>query len=171
MGGTARAVGNLYDLNGNRIRIVHPDTSFFTYEHDGLDRPLRIRENGGNPIAAFAYDLAGRRASSGWAAVTSYGYDPAGRLQALGHDLAGSDRDHVLGFTYTPASQVHSRSASNDAYAWGGGGNVVRPYAANGLNQYVSAGPAAFGYDPNGSLASVASPPPPGGINSGNDPA
>lgn len=38
MGGTARAVGNLYDLDGNRIRVIHPDSSFFTYELDGLGR-------------------------------------------------------------------------------------------------------------------------------------
>jgi YD repeat-containing protein len=118
MGGTARAVGNLYDLNGNRIRVVHPDNSFFTYEHDGLGRPKRIRENGGDPIVDFAYDAAGRRASSGWAAVSSYAYDPAGRLQTLSHNLAGTSRDHDLGFTYNPASQISSRSASNAACAW-----------------------------------------------------
>ena len=61
MGGTARSVGHLYDANGNRIRIVHPDGSFFTYDHDGLDRPTVVRENGGAPIATFTYDNAGRR--------------------------------------------------------------------------------------------------------------
>jgi YD repeat-containing protein len=70
MGGVARATGNLYDLDGNRIRVIHPDTSFFTYEVDGLGRPFRIRENGGDPIVTFAYDSGGRRASSGWAATT-----------------------------------------------------------------------------------------------------
>jgi RHS repeat-associated protein len=158
MGGVARAVGNLYDLDGNRIRVVHPDTSFFTYEVDGLGRPFRIRENGGDPVAAFAYDSAGRRVSIGWAATTSYGYDPIGRLQTLGHDLAGASRDHVLGFAYNPASQVHSRSASNPAYAWSGASNAVRNYAANGLNQYTAAGPATFDHDANGNLSSTINP-------------
>src|SRR5687767_6178510 len=118
MGGTARAVGNLYDLNGNRIRVVHPDNAFFTYEVVGLGRPTRVRENGGDPIVDFAYDAKGHRISSGWAAVTTYGWDPAGRLQTLSLNPAGTSRDHVLGFTYTPASQIHRRSASNPAYAW-----------------------------------------------------
>jgi RHS repeat-associated protein len=159
MGGTAWTVGNLYDLNGNRVRVIHPDSSFFTYEHDGLDRPTLVRENGGDPIASFTYDPAGRRTRSGWAAATDYSYDPAGRLQSLSHDLAGTSRDHVLGFTYNPASQVVTRSASNDSYAWTGASNLARPYAVNGLNQYVSAGPAAFGYDANGNLASTVNAP------------
>jgi RHS repeat-associated protein len=53
---------------------------------------------------------------------------------------------------------VRTRSASNDAFAWGGAVNVSRSYAVNGLNQYTSAGPATFGYDPNGNLASAVHP-------------
>jgi len=159
MGGVARAVGNGYDSNGNRIRITHPDGSYFTYDQDGLDRSTLVRENGGDPIASFTYDRAGRRARSGWAAATDYAYDPAGRLQTLSHDLAGTARDHVLGFGYNPAGQIVTRSASNDAYAWTGASSVERPYAVNGLNQYISAGPATFGYDPNGNLASTVNAP------------
>jgi RHS repeat-associated protein len=152
MGGIARTVGNLYDSNGNRIRVVHPDNSFFTYEMDGLDQPTLIRENGGDPIATSVYDAAGRRVRSGWAAATDYAYDSAGRLQTLSHDLAGTSRDHVLGFGYNPASQIVSRSGTNDAYASNTAYNVVRPYSVNGLNQYTSAGPASFAYDANGNL-------------------
>ena len=159
MGGTARSTGNLYDLDGNRVRVIHPDTSYFTYELDGLGRPTWIRENGGSPVTAFSYDASGRRATSGWVAVTAYAYDGPGRLQTMSLDLAGTSRDHVLGFTYNPASQIQTRSASNDAYAWGGAGNAVRPYAVNGLNQYTSAGPATFAYDANGNLTSTANPP------------
>ena len=76
----------------------------------------------------------------GWTSSTvGYGYDPAGRLQTLSHDLAGDSRDQILGFAYNPASQILSRSASNDAYAWSGPGTYVRDYAANGLNQYTGA--------------------------------
>jgi RHS repeat-associated protein len=65
----------------------------------------------------------------------------------------------VLVFTYNPASQVQTRSASNEAYAWGGSSTYVRAYAANGLNQYTGAtstgAPAVtFGYDANGNLTS-----------------
>jgi YD repeat-containing protein len=35
-----------------------------------------------------------------------------------------------------------------------GGVNVARNYTVNGLNQYLSAGPASFAYDANGNLTS-----------------
>ncbi|MFL6844748.1 MAG: RHS repeat domain-containing protein, partial [Allosphingosinicella sp.] len=163
MGGTARAVGNQYDLDGNRIRIIHPDTSFFTYDLDGLGRPIRIRENGGDPIVQFSYDAAGRTASRGYAALSTYGYDNAGRLQTLSHDLAGTARDQALGFAYNPAAQIVSRTSSNDAYAWTGAANVSRAYGVNGLNQYVTTAVggvpnASFGYDADGNLSSVTDP-------------
>ena len=59
MGRVARAVGNVYDADGNRVRVIHPDTSFFPYELDGLGRPTWIRENGGAPVAYFTYDSGG----------------------------------------------------------------------------------------------------------------
>ena len=37
----------LYDSEGNRIRIIHPDGNHFNYEYDGLERFTRLRENGG----------------------------------------------------------------------------------------------------------------------------
>jgi RHS repeat-associated protein len=158
MGETLRWVHNLYDLNGNRVRIVHPDNSFFTYEQDGIDRSTWIYENGSYVVAFTTYDSFGRRASAA-KGLTAYGYDHAGRLQTLYHDVAGISRDQTLGFTYNPASQIVTRSASNDAYAWSGSGTYVRSYAANGLNQYTGttstgAPAAAFAYDANGNLSS-----------------
>ena len=44
------------------------------------------------------------------------------------------------------------RAQNNDTYAWSGSFNVNRTYAANGLNQYTTAGPASFSYDANGNL-------------------
>jgi hypothetical protein len=59
-----------------------------------------------------------------------------------------------LGFGYNPASQIVSETRNNDDYVWRGDYNVTRSYAANGLNQYTSAGPASFAYDANGNLTS-----------------
>jgi RHS repeat-associated protein len=158
MGGTARTVGNVFDSDGARVRIDHPDGSFFTYDLDGLGRPLWIRQNGDNPVTGLSYDPAGRPASSAWH-MTTYGYDGAGRLQRITHDPLDTDRDQVFGFAYNPASQISSRTGSNDAYAWSGASAASRPYSANGQNQYTSAGAATFGYDPNGNLASTVNAP------------
>ena len=158
MGGTARTTGSLYDRNGNRTRITHPDGNYFTYDVDGLGRTTRIRENGADPLNAYSHDRAGRRATGGQGATT-YGYDHAGRLQSLSHDIVGTSADITLGFVYNPVGQVISRTASNDAYAWTGSVAADRPYAVNGQNQYTSAGSATFGYDANGNLASTANAP------------
>jgi RHS repeat-associated protein len=76
------------------------------------------------------------------------------RLTGLHHDLPGTSSDHSFSYAYNPASQIVSRGAANDAYAWTGHYNVSRSYAVNGLNQYTSAGPASFLHDPNGNLTS-----------------
>jgi RHS repeat-associated protein len=156
-GGTSRTLSYQYNANGARTRVTHPDGSYFSYEYDGLDRVTAIRENGGDALATIAYDTLGRRQTlsrGASVASTNYGYDPVGRLTSLAQDLSGSAYDVTQSFTYTPASQMASRTMTNDAYAFGGNVNVNRPYAVNGLNQYTSAGTEAFTYDPNGNLTS-----------------
>jgi hypothetical protein len=82
---------------------------------------------------------------------TSYTYDLVGRLSALSHDLGGAATTHdvTYGLTYNPASQIATRSTSNDTYAYTAELDVDRNYTVNGLNQYSSAGPATFLYDGN----------------------
>ncbi|MEO7178778.1 MAG: hypothetical protein ABIW83_08030, partial [Allosphingosinicella sp.] len=160
MAGTSRAIGHLYDADGNRTRITHPDLNFLDYDYDGLGRLLRLRENGGDALATFAYDDAGRRSGlTSGGTSTSYGYDPAGRLQSLSHDLAGTSGDQAIVLGYNPANQILSRTGANDAFAWTGAVAAVRPHSANGQNQYESAGSATFGYDANGNLTSTVNPP------------
>jgi RHS repeat-associated protein len=161
MAGTSRIVGHQHDRDGNRVRITHPDGSFFPYEYDGAGRFLRVRENGGDVLVGFSYDSAGRRSGlTSGGTSTAYGYDPVGRLQSLSHDFAGTSGDQVIGLAYNPAGQILSRSGSNDGYAWLVKDSYTRTYAAaNGLNQYSSASSdgaqtASFVYDLNGNLTS-----------------
>ena len=51
-------------------------------------------------------------------------------------------------------TQITIRTRSNDGYVFLGNYNVTRSYTVNGLNQYQTAGPAVFTYDPNGNLTS-----------------
>jgi hypothetical protein len=95
--------------------------------------------------------------------ATGWNYDSLARLTSLSHDLAGTAADQTLTFPlYNGASQILTRSGSNDSYAWAGA-DVVRSYATNGLNQYsataVTGEPgASFLYDDNGNLASDGQP-------------
>ncbi len=56
------------------------------------------------------------------------------------------------GFTYNTASQIASRTRSNDAYGWIQGVAVNRPYTNNGLNQATLSGSVALSYDGRGNL-------------------
>ena len=47
MGFAPLALGYLYDADGNRIRITYPDSTYFTYDYDGLDRATTIKARTG----------------------------------------------------------------------------------------------------------------------------
>jgi RHS repeat-associated protein len=114
-----------------------------------------VVSNGSVTLASFTYNNRGQRAQMSGGGTSDYAYDPVGRLSSIAHDLNGTTNDVTYGLNaYNPASQITQRSISNDSYAYTGAYNVNRNYAVNGLNQYVSAGPANFSYDANGNLTS-----------------
>jgi RHS repeat-associated protein len=159
--GTTRTLSYDYDLAGNRTRITHPDGTYFTYGRDILGRVTLVREGGVNWLNGFSFNDRGTVSDQSYHAafVSSYGYDPMGRLSAVTHNLPGSAHDVSFSFGYNWASQLTSRTQSNDTYAWGGHYAVNRSYAADGLNRYGSITPAGgsalnLSYDGNGNLAS-----------------
>ncbi len=155
MNGSSVAFSYLHDADGNRTRITHLDGNFFTYEYDGLDRPVVIRENGGTSVVTMSWDAQGRRSGEVRGGVaSSYGYDAVSRLSSLSDDLAGSGHDVVTTLGYNPASQITSRGRSNNSYAFGAYISTNRSYAVNGLNQYAAVGGNSYGYDSNGNLTS-----------------
>ena len=155
--GVTRTVSSQYNANGSRTRVTYPDGQFFTYDHDGLDRATALRE-GTTQLGTATFNNRGLPTQMAWTALTasantrSYGYDPAGRLSSIGFDLNGTVGDVTWSYTRNPASQILSETQSNDSYAWDGYVALTRAYTTNGLNQYVSAGSAAFCYDANGNL-------------------
>ncbi len=155
MDGVTRTLSYGWDADSNRTQLTYPDGTAFTYDYDGLDRQTAIREPGGATVVSVSYDVQGRRSGTGRVgASSSYGYDNAGRLATLSDDQAGTATDLTSTFSYNAASQMTGRLRNNDAYVYGGDVSLTRQYTVNGLNQYVTAGPATFGYDPNGNLTS-----------------
>ncbi len=159
MGGIARTVTSAYDVRGNRSRITHPDGAYFDYAWDGRDRLMHLSENGPSiTLASLFYDPQGRRdqlARDALGAMTGYGYDPISRLDLLSHDLdgAGAVNDATFGFAYNPASQVTTRTLSNNAYEYPLTSST-RSYAVNGRNQYTQVGGVSHTWDANGNLTS-----------------
>ncbi len=152
MDGVARALTYAFDKNGNRAQVTYPDGNNFQFGYDGLDRMNIIGNNAPSGMTVYGYNNRGLRSALGSGSWTYYGYDPVGRMNALTQDIGGATYDVTYGFGYNPASQMTTRTTSNDAFVYTGDVNVSRNYAVNGLNQYISAGPATFTYDANGNL-------------------
>lgn len=158
MDGVSRTLSYQYDANGNRTRITHPDGALFDTLYDGLNRVDSTYQ--GTTISpvlfGYAYNSRGslRALNHRYGNNIVYDRDAAGRVTGLSQAFNGGTGTAIYQFQYTPASQLASETRDNDAYAWTGHVNVDRGYTANGLNQYASAGSAAFTYDANGNLTS-----------------
>jgi RHS repeat-associated protein len=154
MDGVTRQLNYQYDPAGNRTRITHPDTRSFVYAYDARSRNSVISD--GADMATLAGPVFNNDDTpyAIWrpTGVTYYTSDAVGRLNSISHDLGGTAQDVSFTFGYNPASQIFSRTRSNDSYAWGGAYNVSRGYSVNGLNQYTVAGGTTFAYDANGNL-------------------
>jgi RHS repeat-associated protein len=158
MGGVARMLAYQYDANGNGTLTTHPDGLAFTYTYDGLNRLAGIYQGTDLSIwlEQFTYNAQGplQNRSERHGGSVTYGFDPLSRLTGQDDGLVGGVGNVSVTLGRNPASQITSETRSNDAYAWAGHYAVNRSYAANGLNQYSSAGPASLSYDANGNLTS-----------------
>ncbi|MEA3036075.1 MAG: hypothetical protein QOH04_1840 [Sphingomonadales bacterium] len=163
MDGTARTISSQYDLGSRRTHVGATTGYAMNFGYDAAGNMTSLYDGNNETIVQFGYNSAGRRQTlalgPGGSSPVTYGYDPVGRLQSLGHDLAGTASDQALTFGYNPASQIVTRTSSNDAYASNTALNVSRAYGVNGLNQYTgttSGGTpsATFAYDANGNLIS-----------------
>lgn len=154
-GGVPRALLYAWDRDSNRTRVIHPDTNYFTYEYDGLNRAIAVKENGATQITSWTYDNQGRTGSQVRGGVTTtYGYDLISRPTSMADDLSGATADVTTGFTWSSANQMLTRERTNVAYAYTGVA-PSRSYAVNGLNQYTSVTTTAaqsYCYDANGNL-------------------
>lgn len=152
------AVSYQYDLAGRRTRITWPDTFFIQYDWN-LDNGLHAPRENGAPdwtLVTYHYDNLGRRTAAGLAngTWTTYGYDQASRLTSLSQDPAGTAQDAAFGFTFNPASQILSRTASNAAYVYAPLTGATA-YANNGRNQVTSVGGSAISYDPRWNITAT----------------
>ena len=153
MDSVTRTLTYVFDKDSKRTRVTHPDAQAFNYQYDGMDR-MKAFLQGTTSLGTTTYNTRTLRATLTGGVPTTYSYDGVGRLSTLAHNLGGTATTQDVTYTlgYNPASQLTTRTTSNDSYVYTGGVNVNRTYAVNGLNQYTSAGPATFTYELNGSL-------------------
>jgi len=145
-------ITSTWDIGGRRTRLDLPGSFYHTYAYLVTGEMKEINESGATTLVAFTYDDLGRRTNLARANTTStgYGYNGISDLTSLTQDLASTASDQTLGFTFNPASQILTRAASNDSYAFREQYNASRAYTANGLNQYTLAGSIAPSYDARG---------------------
>lgn len=83
---------SLYDANGNRTRLTHPDGQYFQLDYDGLNRATNLKQ-ATTTLGTASYnnrDLPSEFAWSygtGSANTRAFGYDVIGRLAPIGFDL------------------------------------------------------------------------------------
>jgi RHS repeat-associated protein len=152
MGGASRTLGYEYNVSIGDTQLNYPDGVSFLSTHDGAGRLKAILENG-TTVADFNYDMLGRRSDATiGGAVASDDYDAISRLSTLTNNLVGTAADQTLTFDYNPASQITTRTDSNDAYKNTTPDGPARNYSVNGLNQYTSVAGTTHTYDMNGNL-------------------
>jgi RHS repeat-associated protein len=158
MDGTARTISSQYDLGSRRTHVGATTGYAMNFSYDAASNMTSLYDGNNETIVQFGYDSAGRRQSlalgPGGSSPVSYGYDAIGRLTSLSHKIAATPGYQALTFGYNPASQIVTRTSSNNAFASNTAYNVSRAYGVNGLNQYTAAGGATFTYDANGNLTS-----------------
>jgi RHS repeat-associated protein len=144
--------GFQYDAGGRRTRITWPDAYYAQYDFNTYGQMTAVRENGATTgagvLTAYAYDNQGRRTgvTRGNGVTSAYGYDAVSRLTSLAHDLPGTANDLTLGYTYNPASQIITRTTSNDLFVHVEA-NEDTAYVIDGRNEIVSAAGTPFTYD------------------------
>lgn len=146
-----------YDLAGRRTRQTWPDSFFVTNTWNLANEMTGTLHGGATQIIAYSYDNLGRRAgiARGNGVTSTYGYDGVSRLTSLSHDVGGTDADVTFGYAYNPASQIITRTVSNNAYIYGPTSGSTA-YANNGLNQVTNVGGASVSYDANGNITNDA---------------
>jgi RHS repeat-associated protein len=84
--------------------------------------------------------------------VYKYGLISESKLQTLTDKPSSAAYDQTVTLAYNPASQIVSRTGSNDSYAWTGHGSGSTVSVADGLNRLSSIGGSAASYDARGNL-------------------
>jgi len=162
-----RTLSYAYDDAGNRTKVTWPETAFFVdYLYNPANQLTEMREKGLTTAAtkpgAFTYDQLGRRTVLGRNQLTTtWSYDTSGRLAGLAHNPSTSTTtyDDTWSFTYSPASQLLTRTNTNTTYRWTPPAAGTTSNTFDGLNRdagVVALEPdcaeADAGYDCRGNL-------------------
>lgn len=108
--GPLGTMGYQYDLAGRRAQ-TWPDGFYVTNSWNLADGMTAVLHGGTTQIIGFAYDNLGRRTgiSRSNGVSSTYGYDGAGRLTSLSHDVGGTAADVTTPMLTTPPARSRPR--------------------------------------------------------------
>lgn len=155
-GGSNRTLTYKNDKHGNREYLYHPDSVYFRYFYDQLDRAYQIQANG-STVTWLNYNPVGQLESiernyNRGGAKSDFAYDGIGRASSFSQNFAGTTYDSTNTLGYNPASQISSNLFSNEQFLYAEDNYRAGSYAVNGLNQYTSVNGTTLTYDTNGNL-------------------
>ncbi|MBX9567463.1 MAG: hypothetical protein K2X77_01150 [Candidatus Obscuribacterales bacterium] len=153
----AREVTHELDENGNKTKLIWPDSYYAEYFYDELNRLTDIKLNGSGTAAVhFDYDDLSRRTLVTYenGCTCAYAWEINDDLTDLEHTFDSSSVAWQFG--YNKVHQVTSKSVDNADYVWPSPTAFSKKKygSANNLNQYPSVQGVAQGYDDNGNLTS-----------------
>src|SRR3546814_20059920 len=97
-------------------------------------------------MVGYGYNNRGLRASQTgrYGQATAFGYDVAGRFNALSPNTAGTAQDVAYSYGFNPASQLVPQVHSNARYAWHGHVGDTRNLSAKGPIPHTAGGSASL---------------------------
>lgn len=154
LNGFSSSVDFQFDRNGNRDYINVIGVAW-RYSYDNADRIENIYKDGNSaPLSTYKYSDLGTLSSvvEMPGSSTSFSYNAAGLTESMTGRFAGGGGDLVQTVQYNSVRQISQVTSDNPSYTFRDNMNLSRAYQTNGLNQYLSAGPAIFKYDVSGNL-------------------
>ncbi|MCC6627692.1 MAG: hypothetical protein IT340_09855 [Chloroflexi bacterium] len=129
----SKTVSCRYDRDGNRRKLLYPDSTAVTYDFDEAGRLWKLTDWAGR-VTGYQYhaDSLPKVTTNVNGTITAHGYDHARRLTDLWHTLGSTT---IARFTYSGLDAVSNRTqldevlpgsggeASSAAWAWGNNNN------------------------------------------------
>lgn len=159
-----RTVSYLYNQASARTRTTYPDGSFVDWgsglsgynKLDALNRVTNPKHSSTSTLYSITYNSLGQRTKLNRGptnnAVTNYTYDGVGRLATFNDDLTGTTGDITWTFSYSPASQIVSWSATSSAYDYVEPATSTVSQSYDGLNRDAAIASISGGYDLKGNI-------------------
>ncbi len=150
-----KSVSYAYNQASARTALTYPDGHYVGSTVDAANRMTGMGMDAYTGLIGQSYDDLGSRTwlGRGLSVGGYYSHDNLGRLTSMTNDVVvGTSADITWSFSYNPANQLVTTSASSTFYDYKESNNTADSHTFNGLNQDAAIAAIGGGYDANGNL-------------------